>query len=32
LIRLHPKRVIAFGIDEPDTEAHSLTTGSRNID
>ena len=32
MIRLHPKRVIAFGIDEPDTEAHSLTTGSRNID
>jgi len=32
MIRLHPKRVIAFGIDEPDTEAHKLTTNSRNID
>lgn len=32
LIRLHPQRVIAFGIDEPDTEAHSLTVSSRNID
>ena len=32
LIRLHPKRVIAFGLDEPDTEAHKLTTNSRNID
>jgi pyridoxamine 5'-phosphate oxidase family protein len=30
LIRLHPKRIISFGIDEPDTEAHSLTTNSRN--
>ncbi len=32
LIRLHPKRIIAFGIDEPDTEAHSLTMNSRNVD
>jgi len=24
--------MIAFGIDEPDTEAHSLTVSSRNID
>ena len=32
MIRLHPKRVIAFGIDEPDNEAHKLTTNSRNID
>ncbi len=31
VIRLHPKRVIAFGIDEPDTDAHSLSTNSRNI-
>jgi pyridoxamine 5'-phosphate oxidase family protein len=31
LIRLHPKRIISFGIDEPDTEAHSLTTNSRNV-
>lgn len=32
LIRLHPKRIIAFGIDEPDTEAHSLTPNIRNVD
>jgi len=32
LIRLHPKRIISFGIDEPDTEAHSLTVNSRNVD
>ena len=32
LIRLHPRRVIAFGIDEPNTEAHSLTVNSRNIE
>ena len=32
MIRLHPKRVIAFVIDEPDNEAHKLTTNSRNID
>lgn len=32
LIRLHPKRVIAFGIDEPDTEPHHLTVSSRTID
>ena len=31
LIRLHPTRVIAFGIDEPDTEAHNLTVNSRTI-
>jgi hypothetical protein len=31
LIRLHPKRIISFVIDEPDTEAHSLTTNSRNV-
>jgi len=32
LIRLHPKRIISFGIDEPDTEAHSLTINSRNVE
>ena len=32
LIRLHPQRIISFGIDEPDTEAHRLTTNSRNVD
>ena len=32
LIRLHPKRIISFGIDEPDVEAHSLRTNSRDVD
>jgi len=31
LIRVHPKRVISFGIDEPDVEAHSLTVSRRTI-
>jgi pyridoxamine 5'-phosphate oxidase family protein len=30
LIRLHPQRIISFGIDEPDTEAHRLTNNSRD--
>jgi pyridoxamine 5'-phosphate oxidase family protein len=32
LIRLRPQRVISFGIDEPDTEAHSLTVSKRDVD
>jgi len=32
LIRLHPTRIISFGIDEPDTEAHNLTTNNRDVD
>jgi pyridoxamine 5'-phosphate oxidase family protein len=31
LIRLRPRRIISFGIDEPDTEAHSLTVNSRDV-
>jgi len=31
LIRIHPKRVISFGIDEPDTPAHSLTVSKRTV-
>ena len=31
LIRLHPGRIISFGIDEPDTEAHRLTTNNRDV-
>ena len=31
LIRLHPRRIISFGIDEPDTEAHSLTSHNRDV-
>src|SRR5664280_2674375 len=32
LIRLHPKRIISFGIDEPDTQAHHLTSNNRDVD
>ena len=32
LIRIHPKRIISFGIDQPDTEAHSLTSHNRDIE
>jgi pyridoxamine 5'-phosphate oxidase family protein len=32
LIRLYPKRIISFGIDEPDIEAHNLRTNNRNVD
>jgi len=31
IIRIHPKRIISFGIDEPDQEPHLLTPNSRNI-
>jgi hypothetical protein len=31
-MRLHPKRIISFRIDEPDTEAHSLTNNSGNVE
>jgi pyridoxamine 5'-phosphate oxidase family protein len=31
IIRIHPRRVIAFGLDEPDSDAHSLTVHKRNI-
>jgi pyridoxamine 5'-phosphate oxidase family protein len=31
LIRIHPRRVISFGIDETDTPAHSLVVNARDI-
>ncbi|MGZ8177386.1 PPOX class F420-dependent oxidoreductase [Williamsia sp. SKLECPSW1] len=31
VIRIHPRRVISFGIDEPDTEAHDLTISARTV-
>lgn len=31
IIRIHPQRIISFGIEEPDTEAHSLTIHARDI-
>jgi pyridoxamine 5'-phosphate oxidase family protein len=31
LIRLHPARIISFGIHEPDTPPHELTTLARDV-
>jgi pyridoxamine 5'-phosphate oxidase family protein len=31
LIRIHPQRIISFGIEEPDTEPHKLTPHNRNV-
>ncbi len=31
IIRIHPTRIISFGIDEPDQEPHLLTPNSRNV-
>ena len=31
VIRIHPRRIISFGIDEPDTEPHRLTSHSRYV-
>ncbi|MEV0899669.1 PPOX class F420-dependent oxidoreductase [Actinoplanes sp. NPDC049802] len=31
IIRIHPRRIIAFGLDEPDRDAHTLTASKRNV-
>lgn len=31
LIRLHPERIISFGIDGPDREAHDLLAHNRDV-
>ncbi|HEY3941805.1 MAG TPA: PPOX class F420-dependent oxidoreductase [Acidimicrobiales bacterium] len=31
LIRIHPRRIISFGLDQPDTEPHLLTPRTRNV-
>jgi pyridoxamine 5'-phosphate oxidase family protein len=31
LIRIHPQRIISFGIDQPDQEPHQLTPNNRNV-
>lgn len=31
IIRIHPTRIISFGIDEPDQEPHLLTPNNRNV-
>lgn len=31
IIRIHPERIISFGIDEPDKDPHELTPDTRDI-
>ena len=31
LIRIHPRRVISFGLDNPDLEPHQLVANARDI-
>jgi pyridoxamine 5'-phosphate oxidase family protein len=31
IIRIRPRRVLSFGLDEPDTDPHSLTLNSRDV-
>ncbi len=31
IIRIHPQRVISFGLDDPDTEPHLLTPSRRDV-
>ncbi|WP_433790925.1 PPOX class F420-dependent oxidoreductase [Actinoplanes sp. CA-252034] len=31
IIRIHPRRVISFGIEETDTEPHRLTVSKRDV-
>jgi pyridoxamine 5'-phosphate oxidase family protein len=31
IIRIHPRRIISFGIDEPDSEAHALVPSKRDV-
>ena len=31
VIRIHPRRIISFGIDDPDREAHALVPSKRNV-
>ena len=31
IIRIHPRRIISFGMDDPDPDAHDLIPGNRNV-
>ncbi|WP_213008888.1 PPOX class F420-dependent oxidoreductase [Paractinoplanes toevensis] len=31
IIRIHPRRIIAFGLEQPDTEPHQLVPNSRDV-
>ncbi|MGP0028997.1 MAG: PPOX class F420-dependent oxidoreductase [Acidimicrobiales bacterium] len=32
LIRIRPRRIISFGVDETDQEPHAMTTHNRDVD
>jgi pyridoxamine 5'-phosphate oxidase family protein len=31
IIRIHPRRILSFGLDQPDTEAHDLVADIRDV-
>ncbi|MEU8820639.1 PPOX class F420-dependent oxidoreductase [Actinoplanes sp. NPDC048796] len=31
IIRIRPRRIISFGLDQPDADAHSLAVNSRDV-
>jgi pyridoxamine 5'-phosphate oxidase family protein len=31
IIRIHPRRILSFGLDQPDTEAHDLIPNIRDV-
>jgi pyridoxamine 5'-phosphate oxidase family protein len=31
VIRIHPRRIISFGIDDPDSEPHALVPNNRDV-
>jgi len=31
IIRIHPRRIISFGIDDPDSEPHALVPSNRDV-
>jgi pyridoxamine 5'-phosphate oxidase family protein len=31
IIRIHPRRILSFGLDQPDTEAHDLIANIRDV-
>jgi len=31
IIRIHPRRILSFGLDQPDSEPHDLVPNGRNV-
>jgi pyridoxamine 5'-phosphate oxidase family protein len=31
LIRIHPRRIISFGVEHPDQEPHAMTSNNRDV-